>query len=75
LSIKYPSNRQYPAEGIYKYLSARGVAANLEMAIIQEGPIVMRIHITEKAIIPSFLLIEIKLTTQRRKTTTIEESK
>jgi hypothetical protein len=74
-SSKYPTSKQYPAEGIYKYLSARGVAANLDMAIMQEGTIVMRIQNIQKAVTPSFFLIDTKLMTQRSKITRTEETK
>jgi hypothetical protein len=68
-------SKQYPPEGTYKYLSARGVAATGKIVTKEEGPRVIKIQNTLKAVTYSFLRIDIKLMTHKSKITRIEETK
>jgi hypothetical protein len=68
-------SKQYPPEGMYRYLSARGVAVTGIIATREEGPRVIKIQDMLKAVTYSLLRIDIKLMTHKSKITRIEDTK
>ena len=72
--IQYPARRQKPAEGMYKYRSARGVEAIENTATRAEGPSVINVHIMENAVTFSLLITDNRLNTHKAARKTTEET-